>query len=281
MDVKDAALSSVGKLPQDDVVHLNNAHATAKHDDPTKMNDVEIPPKKRKTRRGKCKRRNIHPYIKKEIKSNKVVKPEAPYNSNRFLIEDHGNIDEIDEQLRNTDQISTSTVTRTRDSSFSIDSDGEFYSTPDDEEEFLIKDFDDQYESLQAERLHAMTKNELIEEYLLLESRVELLTKRLRNRMANSEADNKTEENSNQQNDDFQKEIERLQIENENLKQENETLRNKQMLVSCTSDSEDSETDSSDSCSTTSTSSMSKSSSPVPDCPQINGHSPTVIEEAA
>ncbi|KAK9711089.1 Hexamethylene bis-acetamide-inducible protein [Popillia japonica] len=281
MNVKDAVLNSVVKLPQDDVVHLNNAHATAKHDDPTKMNDVEIPPKKRKTRRGKCKRRNVHPYIKKEIKANnKVVKPEAPYNSNRFLIEDHGNIDEIDEQLRNTDQISNSTVTRTRDSSFSIDSDGEFYSTPDDEEEFLIKDFDDQYQSLQAERLHAMTKSELVEEYLLLESRVEILTKRLRSRMVNTEND-KNEETSNQQNDDFQKEIERLRIENENLKQENEMLRNKQMLISCTSDSEDSETDSSDSCSTTSTSSMSKPSSPLPDCPQINGHSPTIIEEAA
>ncbi|KAI4467081.1 hypothetical protein MML48_2g00006608 [Holotrichia oblita] len=59
-----------------------------------------------------AKRSSVH---QKEIKANnKVVKPEAPYNSNRFLIEDHGNIDEIDEQLRNTDQISNSTVTRTR-----------------------------------------------------------------------------------------------------------------------------------------------------------------------
>lgn len=281
MDVKDAVSNSVGTLPQDDVVHLNTARATAKHDDSTKTNDVEIPPKKRKTRRGKCKRRNVHPYIKKEMKSNKVVKPEAPYNSNRFLIEDHGYNDEFDEDLKNTDQISTSTVTRTRDSSFSIDSDGEFYSTPDDEEEFLIKDFDDQYESLQAERLYAMTKNELIQEYLVLEGRVEQLTKRLKGKTPATENDNTSETNSNQQNDDFRKEIERLRIENENLKQENETLKNKQMLESCTSDSEDSETDSSDSCSSTSSSSMSKPPSPVPDCPQINGHSPTAIEEAA
>lgn len=281
MDVKDGVLNSVGKLHQDDVVHLNNARATAKHDDPTKMNDGEVPPKKRKTRRGKCKRRNIHPYIKKEIKANKVIKPEAPYNSNRFLIEDHGNIEEIDEHLRNTEQISNSTVTRTRDSSFSIDSDGEFYSTPDDEEEFLLKDFDDQYESLQAERLHAMTKNELIQEYLVLESRVESLTKRLRNRIINAENETKNEVNSNQENDDFQKEIERLRIENETLKEENELLKTKQILASCSSDSEDSETDSNDSCSSTSSSSMSKPSSPLPECPQINGHSPTVIEEAA
>ncbi|XP_022903192.1 protein HEXIM1 [Onthophagus taurus] len=275
MEIEGAASGSVSTLPKDDVVlPTADARATLKHEDQSKSNDynAEIPPKKRKTRRGKCKRRNVHPY-KNELKTNKVHKPEAPYNSNRFLIEDHGNIDEIDEELRNTDQISTSTVTRTRDSSFSIDSEGEFYSTPDDEEEFLIKDFDDQYESLQAERLQSMSKNELIQEYLQLESRVESLTKRLRNR-----SDEKI--NNGQQNVDLQKEIERLKIENETLKRENETLKNKIRSSSCTSDSEDSETDSSDSCSSTSSSSSRPTTSPiVVDCSQTNGHSPAIIEE--
>ncbi|KAI4467055.1 hexamethylene bisacetamide inducible 1 [Holotrichia oblita] len=172
MNVKDAVLNSVVKLPQDDVVHLNNAHATAKHDDPTKMNDVEIPPKNE--RRGAA-NANGETFIRTSKKKSKLtIKCDK---NKRFKLQ---------HRFR-----------------------WRILFTPDDEEEFLIKDFDDQYQSLQAERLHAMTKSELVEEYLLLESRVEILTKRLRNRMVNADSD-KNEETSNQEND-FQKEIERYE----------------------------------------------------------------------
>lgn len=51
-----------------------------------KAGEEEVPAKKRKTRRGKSKRRNnLHPY-KSDKKNNKLVKPEAPYNSNRFVV---------------------------------------------------------------------------------------------------------------------------------------------------------------------------------------------------
>lgn len=190
--------------------------------------------------------------------------------ASRFLIEDHGNIEELDERLRNVDQVSDSTITRTRDSSFSVDSDGEFYSTPDDEEEYLIKDFDDQYERLQAERLQAMSKTDLIQEYLTLENKVEMLTKRLRLKSGGFDTD---DSGGNMSSEDYQLTIERLTSENEALREENAALKSK-MNDSCSSDSADSETDSSGSCdSSSSTSSMSRCESPV-DYAETNGHSP-------
>lgn len=278
MATENQDLKSVGvdTLPQDDVVVVvrEDAHAsvtTATSEEAAKATEGVVPAKKRKTRRGKSKRRNVHPYSKNYRKSNKVIKPEAPHNSNQFLLEDHGNIEELDQKLKCNDQAAAS---RTRDSSFSvdtIDSEGEeeFYSSPDDEKEFLIKDFDDQYETLHAERLYSMSKNELIQEYLLLEAKVEQLTKRLMN---NSNQENC--ENSINNKVDFQSEIERLTIENERLRRENSDLKNK-ISLSCSSDSEDSETDSSDSCSSVSSSISETSESPI-DYTQTNGHSPTL-----
>lgn len=204
-----------------------------------------------------------------------IHKPEAPYNSNQFLLEDHGNIEELDENLKHADQISTTSAGRTRDSSFSVDSEGEFYSSPDDEEQFLIKDFVDQYESVQAERLQSMTKDELIQEYLILESKLELVTKRQRKKGLPDGGGGGSGDFSNSSSVDLQGEVERLTIENEALKRENAVLRSK----TCSSDSEDSETDSNDSCSSSSSSSSCSSSpaaSPLVDYSQTNGHSASV-----
>ncbi|CAH1958192.1 unnamed protein product [Acanthoscelides obtectus] len=224
------------KLPcKDDVVEKSSAHNRTNLTD-----DSEHPPKKRKTRRGKSKRKQ--PYQKNSRKcNNKLIKPEAPHNSNQFLLEDHGSIEDLDENFKNTDQVSTSTITRTRDSSFSGDSDGEFYSSPDDEEQFLIKDFDDQYESLHAERLQSLSKEELVEEYLQLENKLDQLSKRLQT----------TEDDDLVNRPELKQEVERLTIENERLRRENELLRSKMERT----DSEDSETDSRDSCSSSSSSS--------------------------
>ena len=269
---KEKCLETYGTL-QNDTLGLNNVHACAARDG--QFDDyVEIPSKKRKTRRGKCKRRNGHPYYKNGVRTKKVIKPKAPYNSNRFLIEDHGNMDEIDEELKNADQMSNSTVTRTRDSSFSVDSDGEFYSTPDDEEEFLIRDFDNQYESLQAERLQSMTKNELIQEYLQLETRLELMAKKMRSKEEDT-SDGVLRENDKR--NEYRQEIEHLMTENDCLKRENELLTNK-LSRSCISDSEDSENDSSESCETSSLSSINDL--PILDNhPETNGHLPVPIND--
>ncbi|XP_068895479.1 protein HEXIM1 isoform X2 [Tenebrio molitor] len=220
------------------------------------------------TTKDECARRCGYPYPKNGRKSTKVIKPEAPYNSNQFLLEDHGNIEELDENLKHADRISTTSAGRTRDSSFSVDSEGEFYSSPDDEEQFLIKDFVDQYESVQAERLQSMSKDELIQEYLMLESKLELVSKRQRKRGPVDEGDSVSDPLV------LQSEVERLTIENEALKRENAALRSK----TCSSDSEDSETDSNDSCSGSSSSSCCSTgpASPVVDYAQTNGHSASV-----
>lgn len=85
-------LKSVGALRQDDVDQLPTAHADTKPDvQPNKPED-EIPAKKRKRRRRNKRR---HPYLirnrDKKTNSN-VIKPEAPHNSNQFLIEDQGKL---------------------------------------------------------------------------------------------------------------------------------------------------------------------------------------------
>ncbi|XP_028131127.1 protein HEXIM1 [Diabrotica virgifera virgifera] len=229
-----------GKLFQDDVDPPNEQSTACASDSTTKTIEGELPAKKRKTRRGKTKRR--HPYLKNPRKSNKLVKPEAPHNSNQFLLEDHAIVDDLVKNLMSPNTL------RTRDSSFSVDSEGDFYSSPDDEQQFLIKDFDDQYESLQAERLQGMSKSDLIAEYLALENKLEQLTK----------SQQKEEDDSEDSKPDLKQEIERLTMENERLRRENDLLRNK---VNIESDSEDSETDSSDSCSSSSTSSSNSSRS--------------------
>ncbi|KAG5899852.1 hypothetical protein JTB14_012322 [Gonioctena quinquepunctata] len=255
---KDDEVNLGNKLLQDDVVQQNVARAPDRLGLCTKLTEGELPVKKRKTRRGKSKRR--HPYLKNTRKSNKLVKPEAPHNSNQFLLEDHGLIEDLDKNLMSPSAL------RTRDSSFSVDSDGDFYSSPDDEEQFLIKDFDDQYESLHAERLQALSKPELIAEYLNLEIKLEQLSKQIQKGDEDDSESNRPE---------LKQEVERLTIENERLRRENDMLRSKVNA----SDSEDSETDSSDSCSTSSSGrsssrSSSRSRSPIStmDYSKTNGH---------
>lgn len=162
--------------------------------------------KKRKTRRGKPKHRKLKPYSKQQISYEQRIKsrgissrvvatktgrhPPAPYNTTQFLMEDHSDLPDLEQKLAGAAAGESAAVqlfqkptapTRTRDSSFSIDSDDDyFYSSPEDEEEFLTKEFSSAYEDLHAERLGGLTKSELIQEYIQLESKVDLLTKRLR-----------------------------------------------------------------------------------------------------
>ncbi|KFB38323.1 AGAP002875-PA-like protein [Anopheles sinensis] len=82
--------------------------------------------------------------------------PLVPYNTNRFLMEDH------------MPQVLTPSG-RTRDSSFSIDSEENyFYSLPEDEEDFLTKEFSDVYEKARCEQLESLSHAELIQEYIKL-----------------------------------------------------------------------------------------------------------------
>ncbi|XP_067619194.1 uro-adherence factor A isoform X2 [Eurosta solidaginis] len=87
----------------------------------------------------------------------------VPYNTNKFLMEEH--LAEVPSSLLTPSG-------RTRDSSFSVDSeDNYFFSLPEDEEEFLTKEFANVYEKARVERLENLTKEQLIEECLQIEDR--------------------------------------------------------------------------------------------------------------
>lgn len=143
---------------------------------------------KKKRRRGKSKRKIMKPFIKipwqdrrkndKSKRNNRfrkivLAKTHAPFNNNQFLMEIHK------PEPENTFHILRTPSARTRDSSFSVDSeDNYFYSLPEDEEEYLTKEFSSVYEDAQSERLSNMSKDDLIQEYLLLEAKYDNLIKR-------------------------------------------------------------------------------------------------------
>lgn len=157
---------------------------------------------KRKRRRRKSKRSNkymnygrsswkfhgpklgVHSSSTSERRRNNMVTL-VPYNTNKFLMEDH--MPEID--------IITSQKSRTRDSSFSIDSDENyFYSLPEDEEEFLTKEFSSVYEDARVERLESLSKAQLIQEFLQLQSNYDQLSRRYN---ARTQHDDKTPDTPN------------------------------------------------------------------------------------
>merc|ERR1712179_31933 len=71
-------------------------------------------------------------------------------------------------------------INRARDSSFSLDSDEDFYySSPEDEEDFVNQEFIKEYDNCRTDRLVDMSKADLIQEYLVMENRVDSLEKKL------------------------------------------------------------------------------------------------------
>ncbi|XP_036323198.1 uncharacterized protein LOC118737059 [Rhagoletis pomonella] len=160
---------------------------------PNKKSSEQQPPQKakRKHRRGKPKAKNANKLYKKSNWKFQVPRPNfngsgggggggghnrngarpkilrsrslVPYNTNKFLMEEH--LAEVPSALLTPSG-------RTRDSSFSIDSeDNYFFSLPEDEEEFLTKEFANVYEKARVERLENLTKQQLIEECLQIEDR--------------------------------------------------------------------------------------------------------------
>ncbi|XP_045453113.1 protein HEXIM1 [Melitaea cinxia] len=155
---------------------------------------------KKKRRRGKTKRKVLKPFLKMSWQERRMIdnskrnnrfrkivlsKTQAPFNNNQFLMEIHKPEPENNFNLFRTPSA------RTRDSSFSVDSEENyFFSLPEDEEEYLTKEFSSVYEDAQCERLSNMSKNELVQEYLLLEAKYDNLIKRSeRNKIKDTEDD--------------------------------------------------------------------------------------------
>ncbi|XP_075983121.1 hexamethylene bisacetamide inducible [Anticarsia gemmatalis] len=258
---------------------------------------------RKKRRRGKSKRKIMKPFTKipwqdrrkndKTKRNNRfrkivLAKTHAPFNNNQFLMEIHK------PEPENTFHILRTPSARTRDSSFSVDSEENyFYSLPEDEEEYLTKEFSSVYEDAQSERLSNMSKDDLIQEYLLLEAKYDNLIKRTerskvkcleddkdltvtdrdtsitdresmitdRDTSGTSVGSSTVEENSFsdllQRMKDQEDQIRTLQMDNEKLRLENEHLRQR----SHDSSSADSESDSSST--SDSDSSSNRSVSPI------------------
>lgn len=130
------------------------------------------------------------PFIKKRLQP-------APNNTTSFLMEDHnvresdlekfkklirketpkdGLEDTNDENSEQQPKINDRRLHTLNDESSS----DEFYSSPDDEQDFMEKQFTEIYDNIHAERLDSMSKTELIHEYLHLESKCSKLEDKLR-----------------------------------------------------------------------------------------------------
>ena len=134
--------------------------------------------------------------------------------------------------------------------------DEDFYSSPEDESDYLQQQFHEAYDNIHAERLSAMNKNELVQEYLQLEDRVEDLERKLKETTnaqilrsdirttvssevqtelcsdrpdghhSSTESDvHMTDETYERQKCHFQQQIQRLSQENQELRNDNERLK--------------------------------------------------------
>jgi len=189
----------------------------------------------------------------------------APFNSTQFLMNDHvpDAIRHLDSKLDTKKEVVVSDddddddvdyamerplrrITRARESSFSIDSDEDyFYSSPEDEEEFMSREFIKDYDSVRTDRLIDMSKSELINEYLQMEKKIDALEKCLNTNKEITKKEDNNEETIRQ----FQKEILRLETENDRLKTAKGCS-----SCSCSSDEQESGSDSDSSSSSSSSS---------------------------
>ncbi|XP_037029190.1 protein HEXIM1 [Bradysia coprophila] len=196
----------------------------------------------------------------------------VPYNTNKFLMEEH-----MPEAILGR----VSPSGRTRNSSFSVDSEDYFNALPEDEEAFLTKEFSSVYETARAERLDGMSKNQLIKEYLQLEATYDKLSKTLGARVS-SDVDAKAKDfESKNVICRLEERVKQLTEENLELRRRMADIRNRGQRshshgshYTISSSSEDSESDSTTSSSNTSRSrSRSNSSSGVEVIDMLNCNS--------
>lgn len=182
--------------------------------------------RKRKTRRfksrykGKSSASKSKYDIIKKMRTRMYPQSEAPNNTNQFLMAEH-TIENLDDKL-------SKDRSRHRESSFtSVDTDEEqFYSSPEDEDEFLTKDFDDTYQSMCAEKFGNLSKAQLTKIILELEAKVDELNKKM---VTNSKLEEMSsmlmQMNGLDNKDEIKMEIKDVLTENERLRRENEKLK--------------------------------------------------------
>lgn len=218
-------------------------------------------------------------------------RPDAPFNSTQFLMSDHVGTESVDLDTalgppasrapsERTETAASAAVakrkgTRARESSFSLESDEDYYySSPEDEEDFVCQEFIKEYNSQRRCRLTDMSKAELIQEYLQMEQRVDSLSARLNRPPRRLDHAQEEDGQTAEQIRHYQREISRLEAENEKLRNTNASLVQQKDLkvVNGTSDSD---------CSTCSSSCSSSSSSEDEDsdCDETEPHAEAPPDE--
>ncbi|KAF4524506.1 hypothetical protein B566_EDAN011517 [Ephemera danica] len=218
--------------------------------------------------------------------------PVAPYNTTQFLMEDHNDLKDIDGPPPHNPPLfpRCQRPQRCRDSSFSLDSEEDFYySSPEDEKEFLTKEFSSAYEDLHAEQLNAQPKTKLVQDILNLEKKVDGLEKELTEVRCKDRSTSENEEGTSDERAVLYKaEITKLSEENNRLRAENECLRRRcfgeDAELHCSSSSIDTDSDStassSGSCSASCSSYDSNSRGPSKSAAMVTENSnPPYVEE--
>ena len=144
-----------------------------------------------------------------------VGKPDAPWNTTQFIMEDHGQCDVRMPQPRTSRTISVDTTSL---------SDEEFYESPEeelvDQGHVLEQDFEAMYHQITAERLQGLSKDELVKEYLELENEMESVQSQIK-----QECTSKISE--------LEEQLSSLKEENTKLVEENEQLKSHTGMVQC------------------------------------------------
>ena len=162
--------------------------------------------------------------------------PMAPYNTTQFIMDLHDPDPKygstptdisVAQRLEHPRPSHQSSVSGNHDGSGSVESSDEYYSSPDDEEIFLEKEFSVDYENYHAEHIRSLTKEELVKEYLELEMKLEKLQKQVQDHDSSSSEKDKVVTLTMDTSDKPQTEdlLSKLRSENEQLRKENEQLR--------------------------------------------------------
>jgi len=184
--------------------------------------------KHRRLRKHFHQQQHYHKKGKQRIRRNTQS---APNNTNEFLMQEHDHLFHLDFDNEDWDHHhhrSVGPVAEGAEFSGGTGPQNAFYSSSDDDEDYLQREFSATYDNVNAERLSSMSKSELISEYQMLQERVETLERKLKTAEDSRPADPSVNLLALSEDDRLrlvQSEILKLRDENHKFKSANKYLR--------------------------------------------------------
>lgn len=166
--------------------------------------------------------------------------PVAPYNTTQYLMEDHIKNEEIAPDLHLEGHYHRNNSRESREGSGGMsESSEEFYTSNTDDEEiendssYQEHQFTETYDNMAAERLRNMSKDELIKDYVELESKLDRLEKRFRRRQMRSKSGESSGSLSSGGEEFMDLDaVRKYQEENKKLREENDRLKKEMAKLS-------------------------------------------------